>query len=52
MVDKGYIYIRRHESYDIYKVCKLGKANNILDRDSQYTTWEVKRGYFAYVYEL
>lgn len=52
MVDKGYIYIRRHESYDVYNVCKLGKASNIPDRDSQYATGEVKRGYFAYVYEL
>ena len=52
MVDKGYIYIRRHESYDVYNVCKLGKASNIPDRDSQYATGELKRGYFAYVYEL
>ena len=52
MADKGYIYIRRHESYDLYNVCKLGKASNIPDRDSQYATGEVKRGYFAYVYEL
>lgn len=42
----GYIYIRKHPVYDIYNVCKLGKASNIPERDTQYATGEIKRGYF------
>ena len=29
----GYIYVRRHESYDKYNAIKLGKTINIPDRD-------------------
>jgi superfamily II DNA or RNA helicase len=39
-------------SYDIYNACKLGKASNIPDRDSQYATGEIKRGYFELVFEV
>lgn len=46
----SYIYIRIHTSYD--NACKLGKANNIPDRDSQYATGEIKRGYFHSVFEV
>jgi len=46
----GYIYIRFHESYDI--ACKLGKTHNIPDRDTQYATGELKRGYFQVVFEV
>lgn len=48
----GYIYIRNHPSYDCDDVCKMGKANNIPERDTQYATGEVKRGYFEDVYEV
>jgi superfamily II DNA or RNA helicase len=48
----GYIYIRNHPSYDEYDGCKLGKANNIPDRDTQYATGEIKRGNFELVIEM
>ena len=48
----GYIYIREHNSYDYYNLCKLGKTMNIPERDSQYATGEIKRGKFSYVYEV
>lgn len=50
--NKGYIYIRNHISYDIYNACKMGKTNNIPERDTQYATGEIKRGYFEPVYEV
>ena len=48
----SYIYIRTHESYELYDACKLGKANNIPERDSQYATGEIKRGQFESVFEV
>lgn len=48
----GYIYIRRHYAYDIYNTCKLGKTVNIIERDQQYRTGEVKSGYFSDVYRV
>jgi len=48
----GYIYVRNHQSYDVFNACKLGKASNIPERDSVYTTGEIKRGYFYPVYEV
>ena len=48
----GYIYIRKHPSYDVFNACKMGKTNNIPDRDIQYATSEIKRGYFEQVYEV
>lgn len=50
--NNGYIYVRRHPSYDIENLCKLGKTNNIPDRDNQYATGEIKRGYFESVFEV
>jgi len=49
---KGYIYVRNHESYDIYGACKMGKASNIPERDNQYATGEIKRGHFYPVFEV
>jgi superfamily II DNA or RNA helicase len=49
---KGYIYVRIHESYEKYEACKVGKAENIPDRDSQYATGEIVRGEFKDVYEV
>ena len=48
----GYIYIRTHPAYDLYNACKLGKATNIPDRDSQYATGEIVRGTFEAVFEV
>ena len=48
----GYIYIRNHASYDIYDACKMGKAKNIPERDTQYATGEIKRGNFEAVFEV
>ena len=48
----GYIYVRNHPSYDVDDACKMGKANNIPDRDSQYAIGEIKRGYFEVVFEV
>lgn len=50
--NKGYIYIRNHNSYDEYDVYKLGKAMNIIERDGVYATGEVQRGYFVSIYEI
>jgi len=47
----GYIYFRNHPSYDV-NVCKMGKTNNIPDRDSQYATGELKRGFFEAVFKV
>ena len=48
----GYIYVRNHKSYDIYDACKMGKSDNIPNRDSQYATGEIKRGHFEVVFEV
>jgi superfamily II DNA or RNA helicase len=48
----GYIYIRNHPAYDLADACKLGKSNNIPERDTQYATGEIKRGYFDPVFEV
>lgn len=48
----GYIYVRNHPSYDVYDACKMGKTINIPERDTQYATGEIKRGYFGEVFEV
>ena len=48
----GYIYVRNHPSYDVENACKMGKANNIPERDTQYATGEIRRGYFEAVFEV
>lgn len=48
----GYIYVRFHESYDKYNICKLGKTLNIPDRNNSYITGEPMRGYFGMVFEV
>lgn len=48
----GYIYVRNHPSYDVDDAFKMGKANNIPERDTQYATGEIKRGYFEAVFEI
>jgi hypothetical protein len=49
---KGYIYIRFHESYEKYNACKLGKTQNIPERDNTYVTGEILRGKFEHVFEV
>jgi predicted helicase len=51
-MNKGYIYIREHDSYNKYNACKLGKTKNIIERDSQYATGEIERGIFKIIIEL
>ena len=51
-MNKGYIYIRIHTSYDKYNVCKLGKTINLIERNSTYKTGEVESGYFEYAIEV
>lgn len=48
----GYIYVRNHPSYDVDDACKMGKAINIPERDTQYATGEIHRGYFEAVFEV
>lgn len=48
----GYIYVRNHIFYDNHNACKLGKASNIPERDSQYATGEITRGKFELVFEI
>lgn len=48
----GYIYVRNHPSYDVDDACKMGIASNIPERDSQYATGEIKRGYFEAVFKV
>jgi superfamily II DNA or RNA helicase len=47
-----YIYVRVHESYEKYDVCKIGQTSNIPDRDKTYATGEVKRGRFIMVFQI
>jgi superfamily II DNA or RNA helicase len=51
-LEHGYIYIRCHPSYDALNVCKLGKTNNIPDRDALYATCEPIRGHFVSVFQI
>ena len=48
----GYIYVRNHPSYDGDDACKIGKTTNILNKDMQYATCKIKRGYFEVVFEI
>lgn len=48
----GFIYLRSHESYDKYNAYKMGKASNMLDRDTVYVTGEIERGIFVLVIRL
>jgi len=49
---KGYVYTRTHASYEVYDACKMGKAHNIPERDTQYATGEITRGHFEEVFEV
>ena len=48
----GFIYLRDNKWYQQENVIKMGKANNIPERDTQYATGEIKRGFFDMVFEV
>ena len=48
----NYIYIREHESWVIYDVCKVGKTTNIINREDTYITNEFIPGYFTLIFEI
>jgi len=52
MAKVGYIYVRTHEAYDLYGICKLGKTQNITNRETTYITGEFVKGDFSYVFEV
>lgn len=52
MAKVGYIYVRIHEAWDSYDVCKLGKTQNITNRETTYITGEFVKGDFSYVFEV
>ena len=37
---------------DSHDACKMGKTNNVPERDTQYATGEIERGHFEAVYEV
>ena len=48
-----FIYIRRNTHYyDPFNICKLGRTQNIPERDTTYITGEIKRGYFQLVIQI
>ena len=47
----SYVYIRYCPHYE-ENVCKLGRTNNIRERDSTYKTGEQKKGQFEYVFQI
>lgn len=49
---KAYIYVRTHESYDKYDAYKLGRTQNVPERDDTYSTSEIKRGQMISVFEV
>jgi superfamily II DNA or RNA helicase len=50
--EKGYIYVRNHISYNYYNACKLGKTQDIIERDNVYSCGEIERGNFYPVFEM
>ncbi len=48
----GYIYIRTNEYWDSYNAYKLGKTENIPDREQTYITSEIKKGNYIKVIEI
>jgi superfamily II DNA or RNA helicase len=48
----GFIYLRDNNWWNKENVIKMGKANNIPERDTQYATGEINRGTFDTVFEV
>jgi hypothetical protein len=51
-VFSGYIYVRSNELCDIHDCYKLGRTQNILERENNYITSEIYRGHFKNIYEI
>ena len=45
----NYIYVREHESWVKYHVCKVGKTTNIVNREDTYITGEFIPGEFTLI---
>lgn len=48
----GYIYFRNHGSYLEHDAYKLGKTRNLAERDSQYATGEISRGWYEAAFQV
>ncbi len=46
---KGYIYVRENEYWSLYDLVKLGKTENIVNRESTYITTEIIKGCYIIV---
>jgi len=51
-LEYGYIYIRDNSYYELCKVFKMGKTQNIPERNTQYITGEIIRGKFILVLQV
>lgn len=49
-MSSGFVYIRCHTAYE--NACKLGITSNLVERDSLYSTGEVRRGTFVKMLEI
>ena len=49
MSDCGFIYIRTHNSYDEYKICKLGHTTDLFSRNTTYITGEYFSGKYVLI---
>lgn len=48
----GYLYIRQHSSWDIYKCYKIGITESIINRESTYKTSEIECGSLIKVFKI
>lgn len=51
-MNKGYLYIRNNEWYELKDVYKVGITKSIKDRNNSYITCEIIRGYFIKIFEF
>jgi CRISPR/Cas system-associated endonuclease/helicase Cas3 len=51
-MDRGYIYLRNHNSYKEYNCIKLGSTNNLINRAETYKTGEVILGKYIKVFQI
>ena len=52
MMDKEFIYVRTHKSYEQYNAVKMGKTCNLLDRENTYLTGEIERGSYLKAFKV
>jgi predicted helicase len=48
----GYIYVRQNSNWDKYQCYKIGKTENIINRESTYITSEIERGHLVKIFEF